>query len=169
MNKYIIKYGESLIDVSLKIYGDISYAFDLIKLNSSITSINDTNLAGIEIVYNEIIQQPVIATIKPVEKIVKNVTILENQNIFDLSLQIFGTVEKAFSVVELTGVESINSNDLKLIKFKYDYIPLKIPKYLNDKNIKIATKSKSISITQADNIVWDGVYDVWDGVYDLSY
>jgi len=141
----------------------------VIKLNSSITSINDTNLAGIEIVYNEIIQQPVIATIKPVEKIVKNVTILENQNIFDLSLQIFGTVEKAFSVVELTGVESINSNDLKLIKFKYDYIPLKIPKYLNDKNIKIATKSKSISITQADNIVWDGVYDVWDGVYDLSY
>lgn len=169
MSKYTIKYGESLIDVSLKLYGNVSYVFELIKINPEISSINDSNLTGIEINYNSVLKQPLIVTLKKINKVVKNVTISENQNIFDLSLQVYGSVEKVFDIIKLTGIENVNESDLKSIKFKYDYVPLKVPKYLNDKNIKIATKSISITQVSTDNIVWDGVYDVWDGVYDLSY
>lgn len=164
MNKYTIKYGESLVDVSLKLYGDISYVFDLIKLNPILQNIDNTAIVGLEIDYNTIEKQPIIAAIKPVKKVVKNVTILDKQNIFDLSLQIYGTIENVFDVLKLSGVESINDNEIKAIQFNYNYVPLKVPKYLNDKKIIISTKSN-----YSVNIIWDGTYDIWDGTYDLGF
>lgn len=165
MSKYMIKYGETLIDVSLKLYGDISYVFELIKLNPTLENIDNTNIVGLQIDYNAVIKQPTIVAIKQPKKIVKNVTIGENQNIFDLSLQIYGTVEQAFSVLNITNIDSINDTEIKGINFNYDYVPLKIPKYLNDKKINVATKSNYA----IGDIVWDGEFDVWDGVYDLAY
>lgn len=166
MNKYVIKYGESLVDVSLKLYGDISYVFDLIKLNPTLESIDNANIVGLEIVYNVIEKQPIIVAIKNTKTITKNVTIGEKQSIFDLSLQIYGSVENAFDVVKKANVESLNSVDIKGVSFNYDYVPLKIPKYLNDKKIIVSTKSNYISL---ENLVWDGSFDVWDGVFDLGY
>jgi len=166
MNKYVIKYGESLVDVSLKLYGDISYVFDLIKLNPLLENIDNTNIVGLEIVYNAIEKQPVIVAIKNTKTITKNVTIGEKQSIFDLSLQIYGSVENAFDVLKKANVESLNSVDIKGVSFNYDYIPLKIPKYLNDKKIIVSTKS---NYTSLDNLVWDGSFDIWDGTFDLGY
>lgn len=140
MSKYTIKYGQSIIDVSLILYNDISYVFNLINWNPAINNINSTSLAGIEIYYEPILVTDfkyVITDIKPIKK---NVTIKDYQSIFDLSLQIYGTVENAFDVVKLAGVSDITETEMAGIIFTYDYIGTKIPKYLDSKKISIATK-----------------------------
>ena len=71
--------------------------------------------------------------------IIKNVTIKENQSIFDLSLQIYGSVENVFDVLKLTGISDINEFENKGINFSYEYKPLKIPKYLSERNLSLAT------------------------------
>ena len=40
---------------------------------------------------------------------IKSVTISEGQTVEDLSLQIYGTVERVFDIIELIGVDNISS------------------------------------------------------------
>ena len=139
VNKYVIKYGESIIDVSVKLYGSVQYVFDLILWNPILENINNTAIVGLEIIYEPIIVsefKPVVTDTKP---IIKNVTIKENQSVFDLSLQIYGSVENVFDVLKLTGISDINEFENKGINFSYEYKPLKIPKYLSERNLSLAT------------------------------
>ena len=139
VNKYIIKYGESIIDVSVKLYGSAQYVFDLILWNPILNNIDNASIVGLEISYEPIITsnfKPVVTDKKP---IIKNVTIKENQSVFDLSLQIYGSVENVFNILKLTGISDINEFENKGISFSYEYNPLKIPKYLIERNLSLAT------------------------------
>jgi len=164
MSYYKIKYGETLIDVSTKLFGDASYTFDLINWNTSLVSIDDTNLQGLEIYYEPIVKsgfKPVVTSdIVPF----KSVTIKQNQSIFDISLQLFGTTERIFEVFYLTRVSSLD-DDIIGKKFIYVFENKDVPTFLNNKNIFLATAS----LKESGNFIWDGVYTIWDGVDDLIY
>lgn len=140
MSKYIVKYNESIIDISVKLYGSVNYVFDLINWNPLLIDINNGSIVGLELYYEPILISSFksIEILNPAPK--KNVTIKDFQSIFDLSLQIFGSVENVFDVVKLANIESINETENTGIIFKYDYLAFKTPKYLSEKNINISTK-----------------------------
>jgi hypothetical protein len=139
MFKYVIKYGESIIDVSVKLYSNVSYVYELIKLNPILQNINNESITGLEINYEPILTN----TFKPVvttETILKkNVTIRQNQSIFDVSLQIFGTTERVLDVLKLGNISSINEQNLANINFDYEYEATIIPKYILQKGYTVST------------------------------
>lgn len=163
MPNYTIKTGESIYDVSVKIYGDISYSIDLIKLNPDLVNLNNADISGLTIAY-EIIEKTDFKPVKVVtESTQKLVTIGENQSVFDLSLQMYGSLDEVFKVISLSGVENLNDNEIKGVTFNYDYVNGIVQNYFNDKNIKIATKnpnSLNYIIDQYGNIIWDYTDDL---------
>lgn len=143
MSYYTIKYGESLIDISSKLYGDISYVYDLLKWNTSINGISDTNIIGLELYYEPIVKSSFKPVVTEPKNIKKNVTISESQSVFDVSLQIYGTIEKAFDLIKLANISDINDTDLAGINFNYDFVGNKVTNYFNNRNLKIATIDKT--------------------------
>lgn len=51
MAKYTILEGQSIFDVALQLYGDISFVYKLIQDNPTITDIHYDYLKGLEVVY----------------------------------------------------------------------------------------------------------------------
>ena len=49
----IAREGQTIFDLALQLYGDVSKVYDLIALNSSIENINFGNLQGLSIVYED--------------------------------------------------------------------------------------------------------------------
>lgn len=74
----------------------------------------------------------------------KTVTIKEGQSLEDLSLQIFGTVERVFDVMTLAGLTDVNSDNLKGITFTYEEQQTAIPSAIKSANYTLATKYPKI-------------------------
>ena len=170
MSNYTIKYGESVIDVSLKLYSNVSYVYDLIKWNPILDNVNNTAIVGLTIYYEPII----INTFKPVvtinKNLKKNVTIRQNQSIFDVSLQIFGTTERVLDVLKLGNISDINNQNLANISFEYDYEAAMIPKYIFEKRYIITTlKRKTIQPDQMFDYLLkeDGYYLLQENGYKI--
>ena len=164
MSYYTITYGETLIDVSTKLFGDASYVFNLIGWNSSLVGIDDTDLQGIEIYYEPIIRSGFKSVVTSDIIPLKSVTIKQGQSIFDLSLQLFGTTERIFEIVDFTGVDGIDS-EIVGKSFSYVYENKDVPTFLNAKGINLTTAT----LTESGDFVWDGTYIIWDGANKLVY
>lgn len=138
MSYYVAKYNESLSDISVKLYGDASYVFDLIGWNSSLISVSDIGIEGLNLFYEPIVK----SAFKPVESassvINKIVTIKENQSIFDISLQIYGTTERVFEVLNLTNKVEL-TDTLVGSSFEYVYEKTNVPVFFSTKQINIST------------------------------
>ena len=163
MGYYTIKYGETLIDVSTKLFEDASYIFNLINWNISLVSIADTDLQGLEIFYEPIVKSGFKSVVTSDIVPLKSVTIKQGQSIFDLSLQLFGTTERIFEVVDLTSVSSLD-DEIVGKKFSYVFENKDVPVFLNNKNISLATL-----VSDTGNYIWDGLDSIWDGFDDLTY
>ena len=48
-----IKEGQTIFDIALQVYGDVSKVYDLIQLNSLIDNITSNDLTGLVIVYED--------------------------------------------------------------------------------------------------------------------
>jgi hypothetical protein len=138
MSYYVVKYGETISDISVKLYGDASYVFDLIKWNSSLTTISDIGIEGLNLYYEPIIKsafKPVTTSSNTVNKVV---TIKEKQSIFDISLQIYGTTERVFDVLNLINKEQFTD---KIVgkSFSYVFENTNVPVYFNTKKVNVST------------------------------
>jgi len=170
MNSYTIKYGESIFDVSTKIYGNINNVFYLILLNPILDNVNNTNITGLTINYVDIPQSRFITKTNEIFKPQKSVTIKENQSIFDVSLQIYGNIEQVFDIVNNSEIDNINETEIKGITYKYDYNNTKFVNYFSSKKVVITTLRKVTTEGIIDgNFVWDGTYIIWDGSNSLVY
>lgn len=49
----VIKQGQTIFDLALQHYGDVSKVYELIKLNANIDNITSNNLEGLSIVYED--------------------------------------------------------------------------------------------------------------------
>lgn len=49
----IVKDGQTIFDLALQLYGDVSKVYALIALNSAIENISNGNLTGLSIVYED--------------------------------------------------------------------------------------------------------------------
>jgi hypothetical protein len=97
-----IKTNQNLFDLATSLYGNVAYVFQLISDNPSITFLEDAVSAGDSVVYETVITSttPVVEDI-PVEEVKQKSTLVrDSQNLFDLSLQLYGDVEKVFQILQ---------------------------------------------------------------------
>lgn len=142
LKRYTIKQGQSIFDVAVDIYGDVSYAIALIKENPELDNVSNTSIAGMVIEYDE----PTPTPFKPVKivqsTVFNSVTIGKDQTIEDIALQLYGSIERVFDVIALTGVDNISS-DVTGITIRYTPEQSFIPKTVAAQGIKFATKNNS--------------------------
>jgi hypothetical protein len=134
---YLAKYGDTIFDVALIAYQDASLAYQLIKENPAIESI-DSDLTGILITYT-----PQIITTKEVIKtpsvIKRSVTISSDQSVFDIALQYFGGAENVYSFIKSNGLESILSDPTGL-ELNYQVNKTFVPEYFRQTGGNVANK-----------------------------
>lgn len=73
-----------------------------------------------------------------------SVTIGEGQTVEDLSLQIYGTVERVFDVLELAGIDNLDTDPIKGITFQYESQDAAIPSAINAAGYRFATRNPQI-------------------------
>lgn len=70
----------------------------------------------------------------------KTVTIKDTQTLFDLSLQLYGSVENVFDLMKLNPqIEDVHQQLLAGVELTYEEQLTDIPVYFSDKEITIAT------------------------------
>lgn len=74
----------------------------------------------------------------------KSVTIKEGQTIEDLSLQLYGTVERVFDVVALIGVDNLSSK-IAGITFSYEVDTSSLPSEIRARGLRFATKDPVVT------------------------
>jgi hypothetical protein len=157
MSYYLGKNGQTIYDISIELYGDVSAVLTLLQWNDTITLTSD--LSGMNIYYESLVFDGFKPVVTEEKSNKKTVTIKSNQSIFDLSLQIFGTVERVFEVGNL-------STNLEGVNFSYEYENTAVASYFYNKKISVSTLYK---IDTSYRIIWDGEYNIWDGVFYLGY
>jgi len=140
-----IQSGQTIFDVALFCYNDASLVYTLIEENTNITDIG-MDLTGLTLVYTpkEAVKYEAKENSLKVNKVV---TILNEQSLFDLSLQYCGDVSKVYELIQnntfLDSIisEDFNSNILTLTPEK-NYIS----NYFEKNGINIGTKPKVIVV-----------------------
>ena len=86
----------------------------------------------------------------------KIVTVKDEQNLFDLSLQLYGTVEKALDIVWDNELQDVHQKKLTFIE--YEEQKTDVPTHFRTKNITVATNYPAIINTRS-----------FDNSFDLSF
>jgi hypothetical protein len=159
MSYYTALYGETFIDVAIKLYSDSTYALSLANWNNLEV---DATITGLELYYEPVVKsnfKPVVTT-NVITK--KSVTIKENQSIFDVSLQIYGTTERVLDVISIAGLRSIDGTNIQGTTFEYEPIKSIASNYFEKSNINITTGTNDVNYVKDDdsNIIWDGKNEI---------
>lgn len=136
--------GQTIFDVALQTYGSIEYIFDIV---------NDSGLSGAQsyqtgdiIVYNDSVKSEVKNLEIKVQSDEKTYLVRDRQSVFDLSIQIYGTVENIFDLIQNNeGFINVDNQNLiwKTIKYKDQ----------NNDNAKYFKVNKKIITTGVSTIV----------------
>jgi hypothetical protein len=106
-----VKNGQSIYDIALFCYNDASLVYDLISENPIITDIL-MDLTALTLVYTpkKVVKYEAKENTQKANKLV---TIKQQQSIFDLSLQQYGSIDFVYNLVENNSfIDSILSNDI---------------------------------------------------------
>lgn len=139
-----VKTGQTIFDLALFCYNDASLVYDLLIENPEITHLY-MDITGMTLLYTpkKVIKYEAKENAKTVNKVV---TIKTGQNLFDLSLQHYGTIEKVYQLIQENGFltsilsEDFSSNDLNLGNEK-NYIN----NYYNKNLIEISTHQPKVN------------------------
>lgn len=110
LKDYKVKSGESIYNIALNLYGDVSYAFKLANDNDIAI---DANIEGLTLMYDDSIINTVLEPLIIPEPIKKNVvqTYISRfgQSIFDISLNLTGSVENALHTALNSNMTNLNN------------------------------------------------------------
>jgi hypothetical protein len=121
LKDYKVLSGEDIYSVAYKLYGDISYAVKLTIDNS--IGLNDS-LDGLTLTYDdsiksEVLQPLLIAPIKQ-NNVAQTYNSYFGQSIFDVVLNLTGSLENVVSVVKNSNMTNINNILNKTYVFTYN-------------------------------------------------
>jgi len=150
--------GQTIFDIALYCYNDATLVYNLINENSIITDIL-MNLTGYTLVYTpiEIVKNEAEQNVKKINKIV---TIKQNQSIFDLSLQYYGTIENVYDLIQSNSYfDSILTDNFNANVLNYTSETNYVNSYFSKNLIDIATKPNGITIEGGNYLLQeDGSY-----------
>ena len=151
--------GQTIFDVALYCYNDATLVYNLINENPFITDIL-MNLTGYTLVYTpvEIVKNEAEQNTKKINKIV---TIKQNQSIFDLSLQYYGSIENVYDLIQSNSYfDSILTDNFNANVLNYTSEVNYVNSYFSKNLIDIATKPNVIITIEGNNYLLqeDGSY-----------
>ena len=150
--------GQTIFDIALYCYNDATLVYNLINENSIITDIL-MNLTGYTLVYTpvEIVKNEAEQNTKKLNKIV---TIKQNQSIFDLSLQYYGSIENVYDLIQSNSYfDSILTDNFNANVLNYTSETNYVNSYFSKNLIDIATKPNGITIEGSNYLLQeDGSY-----------
>lgn len=145
-----VQSGQDIFDVALFCYNDASLVYTLISENSNITDIG-MDLTGLTLVYTpkEAVKYEARENNKKLNKVV---TILNEQNIFDLSLQHYGDIEFVYQLIQNNSyLDSILSNEINGNNLASISESNYINSYYNKTKTEIGTGLKTINFLLQEN------------------
>jgi hypothetical protein len=110
--------GETIYDVSVKLYGDMTLGLNELLTTNNITL--DTDIVGLNLTYDETATRPFPR--QPLVKIVGtkgSYKSQENQSVYDLSIQLYGSIEAGLPVLLSKGF-ALNQYVPTLTPIEYD-------------------------------------------------
>lgn len=150
--------GQTIFDIALYCYNDATLVYNLINENSIITDIL-MNLTGYTLVYTpiEIVKNEAEQNTKKINKIV---TIKQNQSIFDLSLQYYGSIENVYDLIQSNSyLDNILTDNFNANVLNYTSEVNYVNSYFSKNLIDIATKPQGIIIEGSNYLLQeDGSY-----------
>jgi hypothetical protein len=135
---------QSIFDVALFCYNDASLVYNLIDENPTITDIS-MDLTGLTLVYTPIklIKYEARENSNKVQKVV---TIKQQQNLFDLSLQHYGSIEFIYDLIQNnTFIDSILSNNLSSYVLANGWDKNYVNEFYVKGNIDLGTEEPKVS------------------------
>lgn len=111
--KYTAKFGESIFDVAIKLYGSVDSAVKLFFENYPTISEFEEDIEGITLIFDPLYKQQnstVLLTIKPPDKNLSQIyKPTDYQTIFDVALMLNGNLDSIFSLVRNSTLNNINT------------------------------------------------------------
>jgi hypothetical protein len=160
VNQVTLNNNTDLFSLTIDLYGDISFLFDVIDANN-IDSITGEIETGTVINYPVVTDLPKVEVQEETENPIKTAVVLENQNLFDLAIQYGGSVESIFEIMDANPdvITSITSQDLSGKVISYTEKKLNLTEYFRKNKIFIATADNTESTTAR----------AFDDSFDLSF
>ena len=142
MSNLIVKNGQTIFDIALIAYGDPSQVYELIARNN-IDGIN-ANIDGLNLVY-EYKKPPQKETVKINIVTQKVVTIKSTQTLFDVALQLYGSAESVFELMELNPlIDNLTDESITGLNVNYVTQRTALPIFFDKEKIVIATRFPSM-------------------------
>lgn len=140
---------KSVFDLTAELYGSLSYVFNILNDNADLfTDVNDICSVGDSIIYDDSIS--FVNATKTVTKdvtqspIVKSVRIMNNQTIFDMALQVYGSIEGTLNLLQRNSdLGSINNSAIEGINLIYTEQTSSVPAFYKKNGIFIQTGAKA--------------------------
>jgi hypothetical protein len=136
----IVKSDETIFDVALLAYGDVSKVYDLISENPDKIENVISDLTSLNLTYTPSAPEKKEATIT-VKSTQKNVTMLSSQTLFDIALQYYGSAENVYDLIaENPSIENIL--DLGYIGMSLSYTESKTmaPIFFRNNNLTVSSR-----------------------------
>lgn len=138
----IIEQNISILDETLKLYGDISYITHFMELNPSFSAITDSISVNSVVIYDDYVIDNINDVLPPV---VSASTIgqyigVENQNIFDIATRFYGSID---NIVDLMVENPI----INTITQSMTGIPLNVLKTSKNTNVVYYNNNRSLLTT----------------------
>ena len=138
--EYKVLQGESIYNIAINLYGDVSYAFKIAKDNE--ISI-DADLNGITLTYDDSIKNTVLIPLNISVFKTKNVQQYTNaifgQSIFDIVLNIDGNLENTLFVAKNSNMTNLNNSLDKTYQFVYNKSIDPVVKWSDSQGLKFKT------------------------------
>lgn len=167
--QYVIKETQTIIDVSVIVYGSPDYALKLVEDNTSLLEITNETIAGITIEYDESIKPQINALtvfgnqiISPIDN---NYLIKQGQSIFDLAISYGYNLDKIIQFLNLAGFSNLDE-----INIGNTTINVTINADATANNLILQNKQLATNIEEVSN--WILRYGFWEdpGIWiDTAY
>lgn len=131
---YKVQFGESVFDLAIKLYGDISYSVKLMNENSNITGLS-MDLEGMTIVYDSDFKKTAVTPL--VINVTKKINIAQSyqptdyQTIFDIALMLNGSFDGIVDLIRNSTITEFNEDIENTDRFSYTKVSNQITDWVN--------------------------------------
>lgn len=131
---YKVQFGESVFDLAVKLYGDVSYSVKLMSENTNITSLS-MDLEGMTIEYDSGFKKtsvtPLVVNVTKKINIGQTYTPTDYQTIFDIALMLNGGFDGIVDLVRNSTISELNQDIESTDRFYYTKLSNKITDWVD--------------------------------------
>lgn len=136
LKDYKVQSGQTLSNIALELYGEVSYTWKLASDNN--IGLNDS-IEGLTLVYDDSIKSQVLEPllVAPIRQknLLQTYTSLFGQSIFDIALNLYGSVEFALTAYINSNMTNLNNPLDRSYSFQYTESSDPLVKWANKRGI----------------------------------